>query len=109
MPNLVTLIEWKLNPDCPVKDQPLNVLKQVPPAELEDLIRSIPEVEDVAVIGIDDAKAGELPRAYIVRKAGAKTRYRMSSHFDSNSLTQMKTRIELLWIQLQIWSRIGSK
>jgi hypothetical protein len=26
---------------------------QVPPAELEDLIRSIPEVEDVAVIGIN--------------------------------------------------------
>ena len=45
-------------------------LNQVPPAELEDLIRSIPEVEDVAVIGIDDAKAGELPRAYIVKKAG---------------------------------------
>ena len=99
MPNLVTLIELielKLNPDCPVEDQPLNILKQVPPAELEDLIRSIPEVEDVAVIGIDDAKAGELPRAYIVRKAGAKTRHRMSSHFDSNSLTQMKPRIELL-------------
>ena len=30
---------------------------QVPPAELEDLIRSIPEVEDVAVIGINGKQA----------------------------------------------------
>jgi len=40
---------------------------QVAPAELEDLIRGIPGVKDVAVIGIDDAKAGEVPRAYVVK------------------------------------------
>ena len=40
----------------------------MPPAELEDLIRSIPEVEDVAVIGVPDLKSGEVPRAYIVPK-----------------------------------------
>ena len=28
------------------------VLFQVPPAELEDLLRQLPEVQDVAVIGI---------------------------------------------------------
>ncbi len=45
-------------------------LLQVPPAELEDLIRSIPEVEDVAVIGVSDHKSGEVPRAYIVPRNG---------------------------------------
>jgi len=39
---------------------------QVAPAELEDVIRSIPEVTDVAVIGIECPRNGEVPRAYVV-------------------------------------------
>jgi len=42
---------------------------QVAPAELEDVIRSIPEVTDVAVIGIDCPRNGEVPRAYVVTSA----------------------------------------
>ena len=38
------------------------------PSELEDLLRRHPAVLDVAVIGIEDEMAGELPRAYIVKK-----------------------------------------
>ena len=41
---------------------------QVPPAELEDLLRSHPDVLDVCVIGISDERSGELPLAFIVRK-----------------------------------------
>merc|ERR1711970_717182 len=41
---------------------------QVAPAELEDLIRRHPGVNDVAVVGVPDDRAGELPRAYVVRK-----------------------------------------
>ena len=40
---------------------------QVAPAELENLIRSLPGVQDVAVIGVPDERAGELPRAYVVK------------------------------------------
>ena len=40
---------------------------QVAPAELEDVIRGIRGVRDVAVIGIPDERAGEAPRAYVVR------------------------------------------
>ena len=40
---------------------------QVAPAELEDLIRGLAGVRDVAVIGIPDPRAGEAPRAYVVR------------------------------------------
>ncbi|TIB32824.1 hypothetical protein E3P84_02411 [Wallemia ichthyophaga] len=40
---------------------------QVPPAALESLLLSNPEVKDVAVIGVyDDKQATELPRAYVV-------------------------------------------
>ena len=44
---------------------------QVPPAELEALIVTHPAVADVAVIGIDDQEAGELPKAFVVLKPGA--------------------------------------
>ncbi|GMR44957.1 hypothetical protein PMAYCL1PPCAC_15152 [Pristionchus mayeri] len=40
---------------------------QVPPAELEDILLSHPSIQDAAVIGIPDSKAGELPKAYIVK------------------------------------------
>ena len=40
---------------------------QVAPSELEDLIRRHPGVNDVAVVGVPDERAGELPRAYVVR------------------------------------------
>ncbi|KAI6179226.1 4-coumarate--CoA ligase 3 [Aphelenchoides besseyi] len=41
---------------------------QVPPAELEDLLLSHPRIADAAVIGVKDEKAGELPKAFVVRK-----------------------------------------
>ena len=41
---------------------------QVPPAELEGLILTHPSVQDVAVIGVPDDEAGELPRAFVVKK-----------------------------------------
>lgn len=43
---------------------------QVPPAELEAVIRTFPTVADVGVIGIPHASHGEVPRAYIVPKSG---------------------------------------
>ncbi|KAL3874681.1 hypothetical protein ACJMK2_037659 [Sinanodonta woodiana] len=45
---------------------------QVAPAELENLLLKHPAVQDVAVIGMPDDRAGELPRAYIVTKPNAK-------------------------------------
>jgi 4-coumarate--CoA ligase len=44
---------------------------QVPPAELEALIVAHPKVADVAVIGVPDVEAGELPKAYVVVAPGA--------------------------------------
>ena len=44
---------------------------QVPPAELESLIITHPAVHDVAVIGVPDDEAGEIPKAFIVTAPGA--------------------------------------
>jgi 4-coumarate--CoA ligase len=43
---------------------------QVPPAELEALIITHPAVADVAVIGVPDEEAGEIPKAFVVSKPG---------------------------------------
>ncbi|CAG7721909.1 unnamed protein product [Allacma fusca] len=40
----------------------------VAPSELEEVLGKHPQIVDVAVIGIPDDRAGELPRAYVVRK-----------------------------------------
>lgn len=40
----------------------------MPPAELEAVIRTHPEIEDVGVVGIPHPTLGEVPRAYIVTK-----------------------------------------
>ena len=44
---------------------------QVPPAELEGLLLEHPGVGDVAVIGKEDLEAGEVPKAFVVLRAGA--------------------------------------
>jgi acyl-CoA synthetase (AMP-forming)/AMP-acid ligase II len=44
---------------------------QVPPAELEALLQTHPAVADVAVVGVADEEAGELPKAFVVVVAGA--------------------------------------
>jgi acyl-CoA synthetase (AMP-forming)/AMP-acid ligase II len=41
---------------------------QVPPAELEALLLTHPDIADAAVIGIPDEEAGELPKAFVVLK-----------------------------------------
>jgi acyl-CoA synthetase (AMP-forming)/AMP-acid ligase II len=44
---------------------------QVPPAELEALLLTHPQVADAAVVGLPDEEAGEIPAAYVVLKADA--------------------------------------
>uniref|UniRef100_A0A915DAT5 Uncharacterized protein n=1 Tax=Ditylenchus dipsaci TaxID=166011 RepID=A0A915DAT5_9BILA len=46
---------------------------QVAPAELEDLLLSHPCIRDCAVIGIPDSKAGEIPKAFIVKSKDSLT------------------------------------
>ncbi|HET9546666.1 MAG TPA: 4-coumarate--CoA ligase family protein [Desertimonas sp.] len=46
---------------------------QVPPAELEALLLTHPQIADAAVIGLPDDEAGEIPAAYVVLKEGQDT------------------------------------
>jgi len=46
-------------------------LLQVPPAELESVLLSHPDVADAGVVGSPDPAAGELPLAWVVRKPTA--------------------------------------
>lgn len=45
----------------------------IAPAEIEALLFEHPGVADVAVIGKPDPEAGEVPKAFVVRKAGHDT------------------------------------
>ncbi|KAK3119978.1 hypothetical protein QOZ80_9AG0678930 [Eleusine coracana subsp. coracana] len=44
---------------------------QVPPAELENLLQTHPDIEEAAVVPYPDDRAGELPVAFIVRRCGS--------------------------------------
>ncbi|KAK7078346.1 hypothetical protein SK128_020329 [Halocaridina rubra] len=46
--------------------------KTVYPSEIEALIEKMEEVHEVAVVGVPDDKAGELPRAWVVPKLGVR-------------------------------------
>ena len=43
---------------------------QVPPAELEAALLGFDKIADAAVIGLQDEKLGEVPKAYVVKQAG---------------------------------------
>lgn len=43
---------------------------QVAPAELESVLLSHPKIKDAAVIGLPDARSGELPMAFVVLQSG---------------------------------------
>ncbi|XP_072979998.1 4-coumarate--CoA ligase-like 7 [Typha angustifolia] len=45
---------------------------QVPPAELEHVLQSLPGVADCAVLAYPDEQAGEIPVALVVRQTGSK-------------------------------------
>ena len=58
---------------------------QVAPAELEELLTTHPAIKEAAVIGIPDEKAGELPRAYVVKKPGMESLTEAQIHDFVNS------------------------
>jgi 4-coumarate--CoA ligase len=44
---------------------------QVPPAELEALLLTHPDIDDAAVVAAADEESGEIPKAFVVRREGA--------------------------------------
>ena len=63
---------------------------QVAPAEIEDLLRTMKGVRDVAVIGVPHEKYGEVPRAYVVRGSEGGPREEAVKEFVAERLTDFK-------------------
>lgn len=63
---------------------------QVPPAELEDLLRTFPGVADVAVIGIPHERFGEAPRAYVVQRPDANLTEKAVMHYVAENTAPYK-------------------
>jgi fatty-acyl-CoA synthase len=68
------------------------------PAEVEDLLGSYDGVQDVAVVGVDDADYGKRLRAYVVAASGAKLdEQTLKDHVKSN-LARYKVPREIVFI-----------
>ncbi|KAK8648892.1 hypothetical protein V6N13_129634 [Hibiscus sabdariffa] len=63
---------------------------QVPPAELEALLLSHPQISDAAVIPIPDDEVGQYPMAYVVRKSGSNVRGAQVMDFISKQVAAYK-------------------
>lgn len=71
---------------------------QVPPAELEMVIRTHKKVLDCAVIGIPDTISGEKPKAFIVSQPGEKVSDREILDFVNNQVAQFKKIKEVQFV-----------
>lgn len=60
------------------------------PTEIESIIGELPEVADVAVVGMPDPLAGEVPKAFVVLKAGHKLTEKDVSNLVAQKLTKYK-------------------
>jgi acyl-CoA synthetase (AMP-forming)/AMP-acid ligase II len=69
---------------------------QVPPAELEAVLLSHPAVADAAVVPFPDADAGEIPRAFVVRKGAATAEELMSYVADRVAPYKKVRRLEFI-------------
>jgi 4-coumarate--CoA ligase len=63
---------------------------QVSPTELESVVMEMPEVSDVAVVGMPDHLAGELPKAFVVVKPKYKLTEKQVYDFVAQKLTRYK-------------------
>ena len=62
---------------------------QVAPAELEEVLLTHPQVADCAVLGMPDNRAGEIPKAFVVRKSNEVSEKELIS-FVSSKVSEYK-------------------
>lgn len=63
---------------------------QVAPAELEALLRTHPDVQEAAVIGIPDERNGEAPMAFVVPRKNSKTSQEDIKNFVNEKVSECK-------------------
>ncbi|CAD5118126.1 DgyrCDS6865 [Dimorphilus gyrociliatus] len=52
----------------------------VAPAELESVLLTHPKIKDAGVVGIDDERAGQIPKAYVVKKVDNLTKKEINDY-----------------------------
>lgn len=63
---------------------------QVAPSELEHLLLTHPEIVDAAVIGLPDEMAGELPRAFVVKRPGSELNEQQVAEYVNSQVASYK-------------------
>lgn len=63
---------------------------QVPPAELEEVLRSHPDVADAAVVGVPHDRNGEAPRAFVVLHKDSKVTDKEIFDFVTSKVVEYK-------------------
>ncbi|XP_075976990.1 uncharacterized protein LOC142977139 [Anticarsia gemmatalis] len=71
---------------------------QVPPAELESILKEHPAVLDAAVVGVPDDVTGERPKAFVVLKEGAQAVDKEILEFVSQKVAPYKKIKELSFL-----------
>ncbi|KAH9628296.1 hypothetical protein HF086_017371 [Spodoptera exigua] len=72
---------------------------QVPPAELENVLKEHPAVLDAAVVGVPDQATGERPRGFIVLKPEAKANDKDIIEFVSKRVAPYKKINEITFLK----------
>lgn len=63
---------------------------QVAPAELEEILRSHPDITDAAVVGVDHEKTGEAPRAFVIKRPESQTTEQDIKQFVAQKVADFK-------------------
>lgn len=63
---------------------------QVAPAELEAILRTHPDIQEAAVIGISDTRCGEVPRAFVIVKNNKKVSEKEVQNFVKEKVSEYK-------------------
>ena len=62
----------------------------MPPAELEAVLRTHPDVQEAAVIGLPDERCGEIPKAFVVVKKDSKVSEEDIKEFVKDKVSEYK-------------------
>ncbi|CAB3247030.1 unnamed protein product [Arctia plantaginis] len=71
---------------------------QVPPAELEHILKEHPDVLDVAIVGVPHSRIGEYPKAFIVLKEGRKADVDGITSFVNKQVAEYKRVKEVMFL-----------
>ncbi|CAH2983005.1 unnamed protein product [Chilo suppressalis] len=71
---------------------------QVPPAELESIIKEHPAVLDAGVVGVPDKHTGEKPKAFVVLKEGYRIESNDIANFVAERVTEYKRLKEIMFL-----------